>query len=116
MVGWFSGGRVAVVAENAGLRHLAVIHANDFLPVKCVVATVTSVCAGNMILWFEGGIQQAIGYVAQLAFPRCAGKHSPLVAAVALQVLVSAAQFEAGCKMVEFGLFGLGHAACGQPE
>ena len=59
-----------------------------------------------MILWFEGRIKQAIGHMAELAFPGRSGKYSPLVAALTLQILMGAAQFKAGFKVIEAGFLG----------
>ena len=108
VIGRFAGRRPAVMAENAGLGYLGVINAHNFLPVVGIVATLTGTRRGNMILRLEGGIEQAVGHVTQLAFPGCTGKHTPLVTAVALQVLVGAAQFESGGKMVKAGTLGPG--------
>lgn len=110
MIDRFAGRGPAVVAEDAGLGHLRVIHTHYFLPVVGIVATLTGTRRGNMILRLEGGIEQAVGHVTQLAFPGCTREHPPLVTAVALQVLVGTAQFEPGGKMVKPGTLGPGDA------
>ena len=69
VIGRFAGRCTAVMAENAGLRYLGVIYPRDFLPVEGIVATLTVTRRWHMILRLEGGIQQAVGHVAQLALP-----------------------------------------------
>ena len=116
MVGGFSRCGRTVVTQDAGLGQLGVIDPQNLLPVEGIVTTVTTAGGGNMIPWFEGSIEQAVGDVTQLALPRSPGKNATLVATLTLQIPMRTAQFEAGGEMIKLRVFGATYRARKQAQ
>lgn len=60
------------------------VHLDNLLPVEGIVTTITATERGNMVSGLEGGVEQAIGYMAQLTLPGRTRKNSAFMAALTL--------------------------------
>jgi len=97
-------GSLAIVAQQAGLRELRVIHPHDFLPIVNTVTRVATICRGYMITRLERCVQQAIRHMTQLAKPWRTRKHSTFMATVTLEVAMRPQQFKPRFKVIEIAL------------